>query len=74
MLPQASLRLNQGFGRLIRSSTDRGVVVLADPRIVSRTYGRALLDALPPARRAIGRWPLLRAKITAFYQSEGMIP
>jgi ATP-dependent DNA helicase DinG len=71
MLPQASLRLNQGFGRLIRSATDRGVVVLADPRIVSRTYGRGLLDALPPARRAIGRWPLMRAKITAFYQSEG---
>jgi ATP-dependent DNA helicase DinG len=74
MLPQASLRLNQGFGRLIRSATDRGVVVVADPRIVSRTYGRGLLDALPPARRAIGRWPLMRAKITAFYHSEGMNP
>jgi ATP-dependent DNA helicase DinG len=74
MLPQASLRLNQGFGRLIRSSTDRGVVVLADPRIVSRSYGRGLLDALPPARRAIGRWLLLRAKIIAFYQTEGMTP
>jgi ATP-dependent DNA helicase DinG len=74
MLPQASLRLNQGFGRLIRSATDRGVVVVADPRIVSRPYGRGLLDALPPARRAIGRWPLMRAKITAFYHSEGMNP
>ncbi|MFI5248695.1 MAG: ATP-dependent DNA helicase [Gemmatimonadales bacterium] len=74
MLPQASLRLKQGFGRLIRSATDRGVVVLADPRVVSRTYGRGLLDALPPARRAIGRWALLRAKITAFYHSEGQTP
>jgi ATP-dependent DNA helicase DinG len=74
MLPHASLRLNQGFGRLIRSATDRGVVVIADPRIVSRTYGRGLLDGLPPARRAIGRWLLLRAKIAAFYQSEGQNP
>jgi ATP-dependent DNA helicase DinG len=74
MLPHASLRLNQGFGRLIRSATDRGVVVIADSRLVSRTYGRGLLDGLPPARRAIGRWPLLRAKIAAFYQSEGQTP
>jgi ATP-dependent DNA helicase DinG len=71
MLPQASLRLNQGFGRLIRSATDRGVVVLADSRVVSRAYGRGLLDALPPARRAVGRWAELRPGIAAFYHSEG---
>ena len=51
MLPHASLRLKQGFGRLIRSGTDRGVVVIADSRIVTKRYGRGLLDALPPARR-----------------------
>jgi ATP-dependent DNA helicase DinG len=70
MLPQASLRLNQGFGRLIRSATDRGVVVLADPRVVSRSYGRGLLDALPPARRAIGRWAALRPQVAAFFHSD----
>ena len=70
MLPQASLRLNQGFGRLIRSATDRGVVVLADPRVVSRSYGRGLLDALPPARRAIGRWVALRPRVAAFFHSD----
>jgi ATP-dependent DNA helicase DinG len=67
MLPHASLRLKQGFGRLIRSGTDRGVVVIADPRIVTKRYGRGLLEALPPARRTIGRWAALQPQITAFY-------
>ncbi|MGH7902559.1 MAG: helicase C-terminal domain-containing protein [Candidatus Dormibacteraceae bacterium] len=48
-LPQAALRLKQGFGRLIRRSTDRGAVVILDPRISNRDYGRAFLDVLPPA-------------------------
>ncbi len=47
-VPQAILRLRQGVGRLIRTKTDRGVVVLLDRRIVSRRYGRAFLDSLPP--------------------------
>src|SRR4051812_20009580 len=54
MIPHASLRLKQGFGRLIRSATDRGVVLIADSRIVTKNYGQVLLDALPPARRGIG--------------------
>jgi ATP-dependent DNA helicase DinG len=48
--------LKQGFGRLIRSHADRGVVVLCDPRAVLKSYGEELLDALPPARRVIGPW------------------
>jgi ATP-dependent DNA helicase DinG len=56
LLPHAALKLKQGFGRLIRSHTDFGVVVLADPRIASRSYGPVLLDSLPPARRIIGPW------------------
>lgn len=50
-LPSAVLALKQGAGRLIRSSRDRGVLVLCDPRIDSKRYGRAFLDALPPMRR-----------------------
>ncbi len=50
-LPQATLRLKQGFGRLIRRREDRGAVVILDPRVVSRDYGRAFLEALPEARR-----------------------
>ena len=67
MLPHASLRLKQGFGRLIRTGTDRGVVVIADPRIVTKRYGRGLLEALPPATRAIGRWTALAERVKQFY-------
>ena len=49
-LPQAALRLRQGFGRLIRTKTDYGAVVLLDRRIVTRDYGDVLLGSLPDAR------------------------
>ena len=47
-LPEAALALKQGAGRLIRSEDDYGVVAICDPRVLARTYGRALLAALPP--------------------------
>ena len=50
-LPQAVIALKQGVGRLIRSETDRGVLVLCDPRLLSRGYGRIFLDSLPPFSR-----------------------
>jgi ATP-dependent DNA helicase DinG len=68
MVPHASLRLKQGFGRLIRTATDRGVVVVADPRIVTKRYGRRFLQALPPARRLIARWTDALPQITDFYR------
>ena len=46
-VPQAILRIRQGFGRLIRTKTDRGVVVILDRRIVSRGYGKKFLRSLP---------------------------
>jgi ATP-dependent DNA helicase DinG len=46
-LPEAVIRLRQGFGRLIRTGTDRGMVVITDSRIVRKSYGRAFLEALP---------------------------
>jgi ATP-dependent DNA helicase DinG len=70
MLPHASLRLKQGFGRLIRTATDRGVIVLVDPRVISKSYGRTLLDALPPARRLVGAWQAVLEHIQAFYSRE----
>jgi ATP-dependent DNA helicase DinG len=51
MIPAATVRLKQGFGRLIRSCTDRGVVALLDGRAASTRYGDTILSALPPARR-----------------------
>lgn len=50
-LPRAILRLKQGFGRLVRSRTDRGVVAILDGRIQTRAYGRRFLSALPPVPR-----------------------
>jgi ATP-dependent DNA helicase DinG len=46
-LPRAVLRFKQGFGRLVRSSTDEGRVVVLDPRIVTKRYGQLFIDALP---------------------------
>ncbi|MFI5312263.1 MAG: ATP-dependent DNA helicase, partial [Gemmatimonadales bacterium] len=67
IVPHAALRLKQGFGRLIRTADDRGVVVLCDPRVLSKSYGRTLLEALPPARRIEGSWESLRAELHRFY-------
>jgi ATP-dependent DNA helicase DinG len=50
-LPQAALALRQGFGRLIRTRADRGIVALLDRRIVTKSYGRSFLASLPPAWR-----------------------
>ena len=50
-LPQAVLRLRQGFGRLIRTKTDRGVAIILDKRVISRRYGSLFIRSLPPASR-----------------------
>jgi len=57
-LPQAVLRFRQGFGRLIRRRTDRGVVVVLDRRLLSRPYGALFLRSLPPCR--VERLPVAR--------------
>lgn len=49
-LPQAVLQLKQGAGRLIRDERDRGVLVLCDPRLLTRPYGRRILRSLPPMK------------------------
>ena len=49
-IPQAALALKQGFGRLIRSATDRGVLVLLDNRITRQRYGQVFFDSLPGYR------------------------
>lgn len=51
MIPSAIVRLKQGFGRLIRSTTDRGVVAILDGRATSMRYGATIVAALPPATR-----------------------
>jgi ATP-dependent DNA helicase DinG len=50
-LPSAVIALKQGAGRLIRTHSDRGVLVLCDPRLSAKSYGRTFLDSLPPLPR-----------------------
>ena len=69
MVPHAALRLKQGFGRLIRSGTDRGAIVIADPRVVTKAYGATLLKALPPARRILVNWNEIARQLREFYES-----
>lgn len=71
MIPHAALRLKQGFGRLIRTATDQGVVVLMDPRAESKPFGRELVEGLPPARRVIAPWSEVAREITRFYARPG---
>ena len=53
-VPDASLRLIQACGRLLRTEEDRGTITVLDRRLVTQRYGKAILDALPPFRREIG--------------------
>jgi ATP-dependent DNA helicase DinG len=52
-VPQAVIKLKQGFGRLIRSRSDTGLVVILDPRVLTKGYGRAFREALPDCRRFV---------------------
>jgi ATP-dependent DNA helicase DinG len=65
-LPQAVIRFRQGFGRLIRSRTDRGVVVILDPRVNSQRYGRVFLNSLPPAHVVTEPRDAILAAVKAF--------
>jgi ATP-dependent DNA helicase DinG len=75
MLPLAALRLKQGFGRLVRSRDDEGVVVLLDDRIVRRRYGAYLRDSLPEAPLLKGPWRRLEPRLEGFYgRRPGLCP
>jgi ATP-dependent DNA helicase DinG len=66
-LPDAVVRMRQGFGRLMRRHDDRGVVLVLDPRIVSKTYGSVFLESLPPSRRVIGLAASVLAEVKEFF-------
>jgi ATP-dependent DNA helicase DinG len=72
LLPHAALKLKQGFGRLIRSRQDMGVVVLLDSRVVTKRYGPLLLGGLPRAERVIGSWAQVRTKCEDFFARHGI--
>ncbi len=73
-LPAAALKLRQGYGRLLRAATDRGVVVVLDPRLHQRSYGRVLLASLPGARRVKGPWVRVHAEIARFFATVPTAP
>jgi ATP-dependent DNA helicase DinG len=52
-LPSAILKFKQGFGRLIRSKTDTGIVVVLDSRVINKPYGQKFLDAIPNCKTKI---------------------
>ena len=52
-VPEAIIKLKQGFGRLIRSKTDTGIVVILDSRVKSKRYGKLFLEALPECKRGV---------------------
>jgi len=56
-VPAAAITLKQGFGRLIRTKDDAGIVALLDPRVHQKGYGSRLLAALPPAGGTAGLSP-----------------
>ncbi len=72
LLPLAALKLKQGFGRLIRTKTDVGVVVLMDHRVVTRRYGEILLTSLPPAERVVAPWGQIRSRVEEFFADHGI--
>lgn len=72
LVPLAALKLKQGFGRLIRSRTDVGVIVLLDRRVLTKRYGAAILSGLPPAERRVGPWGVLREAMGEFFALHGI--
>jgi ATP-dependent DNA helicase DinG len=66
-LPDAVIRLRQGFGRLMRKRDDRGVVLVLDSRVVSKPYGAVFLDSLPPARRLVAPSETVLEAVRSFF-------
>lgn len=65
-LPEAIINLKQGAGRLIRDETDRGVLMICDPRLISKPYGKRIWQSLPPFKRTREL-----AVVTAFFAEQG---
>lgn len=65
-VPQAVIRFKQGFGRLIRSHSDRGFVLMLDNRVTVQRYGKIFMRSLPPARRAVGTGEEMLQEIRTF--------
>jgi ATP-dependent DNA helicase DinG len=65
-LPEAVMRLKQGFGRLMRRHSDRGVVLILDGRVISKSYGKFFLESLPQTAQSIKRGEYVLQDIESF--------
>ena len=72
LVPHAALKLKQGFGRLIRSKSDVGAVVLMDRRVVTKRYGAMILEGLPRASRVVGPWGEVLEACEEFFARHGI--
>ena len=70
MLPEAIIRFRQGFGRLVRTKRDRGVVVVTDPRVVTKNYGAMFRKAVPASVHSVPTLAELSARAAAFLHVE----
>ena len=68
-LPEAILRFRQGFGRLMRCGSDRGLVIVLDPRLVSKRYGRQFISSLPPVQVVSGDFATLQSHIQRYAET-----
>ena len=64
-LPETIINLKQGAGRLIRDETDRGVLMICDPRLITKSYGKRVWQSLPPFKRT-----RLQADVVAFFKPQ----
>ena len=67
LLPEAIIRFRQGFGRLVRTKSDRGVVVVTDSRIVTKNYGALFRKAIPASVHAVTSLDELISRTSAFF-------
>lgn len=68
-LPEATMRMKQGFGRLLRHSGDRGIVIILDSRLIHKSYGRWVTHALPESYYSESSLSMLSEKIEMFFYS-----
>jgi len=70
IVPQAVIKFRQGFGRLIRSKSDRGSILVFDRRVVEKNYGREFLDSLPEGKVVTGSRDMVFEKVHEFFTPE----
>jgi ATP-dependent DNA helicase DinG len=68
-LPDAVVRMRQGFGRLMRRHDDTGVVLILDPRVVTKRYGSVFLESLPQTQRSIAKGTEVLRAVTDFFRA-----